>query len=131
MASQPDALTTLFDQQAENYSREDVDGMLQHYAPDGELLFWSSENVVCTSHNTLRVWYETLFNQFYIQSVQYRVESFWEEDGLIVCCSIWQFDTVLKQEGAATEQQSLRATHVLRQADDGEWAIVHLNATHQ
>ena len=51
MDNQPEAITTLFDQQAENYQQNYVDGMLAHYAPDAELLFWSSENVKCTTHS--------------------------------------------------------------------------------
>ena len=129
MANQPEALTTLFDQQAENYLARDIEGMLACYAPDAELLFWSSENVVCTSRSTLRIWYESLFNQFDIQSVQYRIESCWEANGLIACCSIWQFETMLKQGNTAIEQQSLRATHVLHKSEQA-WKIVHLHASH-
>lgn len=130
MENQPEAITTLFDQQAENYQQCYIDGMLAHYAPDAELLFWSSENVSCTTHRGLRVWYESLFDQFEIQSVQYRVESFWESDNVIGCCSVWQFKTRVKQDGATTELQSLRATHILRKTDDN-WKIVHLHASPQ
>ncbi|AMO57437.1 hypothetical protein GZ77_15350 [Endozoicomonas montiporae] len=130
MESQPEAITTLFDQQADNYQQRYIDGMLAHYAPDAELLFWSSENVSCTTQHALRVWYESLFDQFEIDSVQYRVESFWTSGQIIGCCSIWQFETRMKKEGSSLELQSLRATHILKKIGN-EWKIVHLHASPQ
>lgn len=130
MANQPDAITMLFDQQADNYHHKNIEGMLASFAPDAELLFWSNENFTCTTHGALRVWYESLFDQFDIRSVQYRIESFWESDNVMGVCSIWQFETVMNLEGAVIELQSLRATHVLNK-QEGQWKIVHLHASPQ
>ncbi|MGI9276503.1 MAG: YybH family protein [Endozoicomonas sp.] len=128
MADPTETIQKLFDQQAVNYSNRDIEGMLAHYAPDGDLLFWSSEGGVCSSHDSLRLWYEALFGQFEILSVGFRIESAWQSDELIGSVSIWQFETCLSETSMAPQMQSLRATHLLRKYD-GYWKIAHIHSS--
>ena len=123
-----ETIQKLFEQQSENYSNRDIEGMLQHYAPDGDLLFWSSEGAVCTSHDSLRLWYEALFGQFEILSVRFKIESVWKSQELIGSVSIWQFETRLNQDSMSSQMQSLRATHLLRDYE-GEWKIAHIHSS--
>ncbi|WP_252179034.1 nuclear transport factor 2 family protein [Endozoicomonas sp. 4G] len=129
MADSRETIRSLFDLQAENYSQQNSAGMLDHYAPEEDLMFWSSEGARINGHDALKLWYEALFQQFEILSVKYRIESAWEGQGQIACCSTWQLETRLRDvELAAVEPQFLRATHVLRQYQ-GEWKIVHIHSS--
>ncbi|WP_062270784.1 YybH family protein [Endozoicomonas arenosclerae] len=129
MADSREIIRSLFDLQAENYSQQNSAGMLDHYAPEEDLLFWSSEGAQINGHDALKLWYETLFNQFEILSVKYRIESEWGGADQVSCSSTWQFETRLKEvEGAVIELQSLRATHVLRKYQ-GDWKIAHIHSS--
>lgn len=129
MADHLETIQSLFDQQADNYSSRDIDGMLDHYAPEKDLVFWTAEGALISSHESLKAWYEALFAQFEIISVKYRIESCWGAEGQIVTSSIWQFETKLSSlEGANVELQSLKATHLLKPYDR-EWKIVHIHAS--
>ena len=128
MADPIETIQTLFDRQAVNYGNRDIEGMLAHYAPDGDLLFWSSEGGACSSHDSLRLWYEALFGQFEILSVRFKIQSAWQSGELIGSVSIWQFETRLSQDSMSPQMQSLRATHLLRQYD-GEWKIAHIHSS--
>ncbi|WP_422413226.1 YybH family protein [Endozoicomonas sp. ALB122] len=129
MADSRETIRSLFDLQAENYIQQDSVGMLDHYAPEEELLFWSSEGAQINGHDALKFWYETLFNQFEILSVKYRIESAWEGPDQISCSSTWQLETRLRDvEWAVVELQFLRATHVLRQYQ-GAWKIAHIHSS--
>ena len=124
-----DIAEQLFIEQVDNYLRKDLDAMLAHYAPEPRLLFWNAEGDVITDHDHLRRWYEELFDQFDIESVRYNIESVYPSASMIVCGSLWVVSTSTVQNGEKiTEEQSLRATHVLRQ-HDGNWVIEHLHAS--
>ena len=114
---------------ADSYCRKDLDSIIGHYKPSSGLLFWNAEGDTITSVDQLTLWYEELFRLFEIKSVNFRVEEIYADESTIVCGSLWVLSTLRKLgEEALEEEQSLRATHLLKQ-HDGRWFIHHLHVS--
>ncbi|WBA83094.1 nuclear transport factor 2 family protein [Endozoicomonas sp. GU-1] len=123
-----------FSEIADSYCRKDLDAIIGHYQPDPGLLFWNAEGDTITSVDQLILWYEELFRRFDIKSVNFRLEEIYTDESTIVSGSLWVLSTQRKigeensGEEKLEEEQSLRATHLLKK-HDGRWLIHHLHVS--
>lgn len=123
-----------FSEIAGSYCRKDLDAIIGHYQPDPGLLFWNAEGDTITSVDQLTLWYEELFRRFDIKSVNFRLEEIYADENTIVSGSLWVLSTLRKTgeekpgEEKLEEEQSLRATHLLKK-HDGRWLIHHLHVS--
>ncbi|WP_419537031.1 nuclear transport factor 2 family protein [Endozoicomonas sp.] len=118
-----------FTEIARSYCNKDLDSIIGHYNRDSSLLFWNAEGDTITSIDQLTLWYEELFRLFDIKSVNFRVEEVYADESTIVSGSLWVLSTLRKLgEEELEEEQSLRATHLLKQ-HNGRWFISHLHVS--
>ncbi|MFK0571966.1 YybH family protein [Endozoicomonas sp.] len=124
-----DLVDTFFSEIATSYCNKDLEQLISHYTSEPDLLFWNAEGDTITSHDQLILWYEELFRQFEIKSVNYRVEELYADEHTIISGSLWVLSTLRKLgEEQFEEEQSLRATHLFRQ-QNGRWLINHLHVS--
>lgn len=118
-----------FSEIATSYCNKDLELLISHYTREPDLLFWNAEGDAITSHDQLTLWYEELFREFDIESVNFRVEKLYADERTIIAGSLWVLSTRRKLgEGQLEEEQSLRATHLFKQ-HSGRWFISHLHVS--
>ncbi|WP_299729965.1 nuclear transport factor 2 family protein [uncultured Endozoicomonas sp.] len=118
-----------FSEMAQNYCSKDLSALLEHYAREPDLLVWHSEGETLTTAEQLSLHYQELFDQFDIDSVNFRVEKLFANQQQILSTSLWVLSTQRQIEDEVVfEDQSLRATHLFTNQKD-RWLINHLHVS--